>query len=164
MDKFTVANGEDPMSNTQETFTITELAREFSVTARAIRFYEDKGLLSPTRNGQQRVYAPRDRARLNLILRGKRVGFSLTEIGEMLDLYNTQDRQEAQLSHSRAKFEKQVIDLEQQREDIIGALASLKDSIVFIDNRLEEIAQEKTDNPDVEVVGYGIGPASNAAE
>ena len=149
------------MSETQETFTITELSREFGVTARAIRFYEDKGLLSPSRNGQQRVYAPRDRARLNLILRGKRVGFPLAEIGEMLDLYDVEDRQETQLRHTLEKFEKQMVDLEQQRQDIEGALESLKNSCEFLGRRLKEIEAEKEANPDVEVVGYGI--ASTAA-
>ncbi|MEQ9520628.1 MAG: MerR family DNA-binding transcriptional regulator, partial [Parvibaculum sp.] len=68
------------------TFSITQLAEEFGVTTRAIRFYEDKDLLHPTRNGQTRVYRPRDRARLFLIVRGKAVGFSLGEIKELIDL------------------------------------------------------------------------------
>jgi len=150
--------------STQETFTITELSREFNVTARAIRFYEDKGLLAPSRNGQQRVFSPRDRARLRLILQGKRVGFSLTEIGEMLDLYDLGDRRETQLTHTKQKFEKQMVDLEQQREDIEGALDELKKGIEYIDGRLEQIANEPAPQEDVKVVGYGIGPASAAAE
>ena len=71
-----------------DTFGIAELAREFDVTTRTIRFYEDKGLLSPARKKQRRVYAPRDRVRLRLIMRGKRLGFSLTDIAEFLDLYD----------------------------------------------------------------------------
>jgi DNA-binding transcriptional MerR regulator len=148
-------------NDTQETFTITELSREFNVTARAIRFYEDKGLIAPTRNGQQRVFSPRDRARLKLILQGKRVGFSLAEIGEMLDLYDLGDRRETQLKHTRTKFEKQIVDLEQQREDIEGALAELKKGIDYIDMRLEQIGKEPANSDAVKVVGYGIG---NAAE
>jgi DNA-binding transcriptional MerR regulator len=70
-----------------KTYTISELAREFQVTPRALRFYEDKGLLSPTRDGLNRVYSVRDRARLKLILQGKSVGFSLSDIREILDLY-----------------------------------------------------------------------------
>lgn len=152
------------MTTTQDTFTITELSREFGVTARAIRFYEDKGLIAPRRNGQQRIFSQRDRARLKLILQGKRVGFSLNEIGEMLDLYDLGDRRETQLKHTREKFSKQIVDLEQQREDLEVALAELKKGIEFIDRRLEEIVQEKKDNPSVNVVGYGIGPSSAAAE
>ena len=150
-------------NSTQETFTITELSREFKVTARAIRFYEDKGLIAPSRNGQQRVFSPRDRARLKLILQGKRVGFSLAEIGEMLDLYDLGDRRETQLKHTKQKFEKQVVDLEQQREDIEAALVELKKGIEYVDTRLAQIGDEPQGD-DVKVVGYGIGPASAAAE
>jgi len=146
--------------DTQETFTITELSREFKVTARAIRFYEDKGLIAPTRNGQQRVFSPRDRARLRLILQGKRVGFSLSEIGEMLDLYDLGDRRETQWKHSRSKFEKQIIDLEQQREDIEAALAELKKGVEYIDMRLDQLAKEPEADKGVKVVGYGIGTAA----
>src|SRR5215470_14186477 len=71
-----------------ERFTITQLSREFDVTTRTIRFYEDEGLLAPERRGQARIYGPRDRVRLRLILRGKRLGFSLSEIKEILDLYD----------------------------------------------------------------------------
>ena len=152
------------MANSQETFTITELSREFSVTARAIRFYEDKGLLGPMRNGQQRIFSPRDRARLRLILQGKRVGFSLAEIGEMLDLYDLGDHRETQLRHTREKFEKQMVDLEQQREDIEGALQELQKGIDYIDRRLDALQETDADRPDVKVVGYGIGPTRSAAE
>jgi len=152
------------MTTTQDTFTITELSREYGVTARAIRFYEDKGLLAPRRNGQQRIFSQRDRARLKLILQGKRVGFSLNEIGEMLDLYDLGDRRETQLRHTREKFTKQIVDLEQQREDLEAALEELKKGVDLVDRRLIELEQEKKDNPDVTVVGYGIGPASAAAE
>ncbi len=152
------------MTTTQDTFTITELSREYGVTARAIRFYEDKGLLAPRRNGQQRIFSQRDRARLKLILQGKRVGFSLNEIGEMLDLYDLGDRRETQLRHTKEKFAKQIVDLEQQREDLEAALEELKKGIELVDRRLEEIEHEKKANPDVSVVGYGIGPSSAAAE
>ncbi len=73
------------------TYTITQLCEEFGVTARALRFYEDEGLIAPQRNGLARVYSWRDRARLAWILRGKRVGFSLSDIGEMIDLYDVPD-------------------------------------------------------------------------
>ena len=88
------------------TYTIGELAREFGVTARALRFYEDKGLLDPARDGQNRVYSARDRARLQLIVRGKRVGFSLVEIRQMLDLYDLGDNQRAQIRASYNKFQR----------------------------------------------------------
>ena len=81
----TSAPGDDQVS--EETFTISELAAEFEITSRSIRFYEDKGLLQPRRAGLNRIYSRRDRARLNIILRGKRLGFSLAEIKEMFALY-----------------------------------------------------------------------------
>ena len=80
-------------------YSISELAREFGVTPRALRFYEDKGLLSPDREGLNRVYSNRDRARLKLILSGRKVGFSLNDIREILDLYDLDDNQRAQLRH-----------------------------------------------------------------
>ena len=79
------------------TYSIRQLSKEFDVTARALRFYEDKGLISPERKGQTRLYSPRDRARLQLILRGKRLGFSLVEIHEILDLYTPKDHGAAQM-------------------------------------------------------------------
>src|SRR5690349_16348535 len=85
-------------------FTIGDLAREFGVTLRALRFYEDKGLLTPQREGLNRLYSRRDRARLKLILMGKRVGFSLVEIKEMLDLYDLKDGQVTQLKVAHEKF------------------------------------------------------------
>lgn len=108
------------------TFTISELAEEFGVTPRAIRFYEDEELIKPTRQGQSRIYAARDRARLALILRGKRVGFSLIEIKEMLDLYDINDGQATQLSYSIKKFDERINSLERQRADIEQALSELR--------------------------------------
>ena len=109
-----------------QTFTISELAAEFGITPRAIRFYEDEELIKPTRQGQSRIYAPRDRARLQLILRGKRVGFSLDEIREMLDLYDVKDGQATQLTYSIKKFSERISALEQQRADIEHALEELR--------------------------------------
>src|SRR5215510_11921835 len=80
----------------REHFSISELCAEFGVTARALRFYEDEGLISPDRRGTQRIYSHRDRARLAWILRGKRVGFSLTEIRELIDLYDVGDGRRTQ--------------------------------------------------------------------
>ncbi len=107
-------------------FSISDLAAEFSITPRTIRFYEDKGLLAPRRRKQTRIYGRRDRARLSLILRGRRVGFSLDEIKEMLDLYDLRDGQAAQITHALGKFEQRIAVLEAQRRDIDDALGELK--------------------------------------
>jgi DNA-binding transcriptional MerR regulator len=109
------------------TYSISELSEEFGITPRAIRFYEDEELIKPTRQGQTRIYAARDRARLALILRGKRVGFSLTEIKEMLDLYDINDGQATQLSYSIKKFDERINALERQRADIEQALTELRE-------------------------------------
>ena len=104
------------MTKLDRTYTISELAREFAVTPRALRFYEDKGLLSPRRDGMNRVYTHRDRGRLQLILRGKRVGLSLIEIKEILDLYKVDQRAQAQTALKRYKA--RIVALEAQREDL----------------------------------------------
>ena len=109
------------------TYTIGELAQEFDVTTRAIRFYEHQGLLSPTRNGQARVYSARDRVRLKLVLRGKRLGFSLGEIGEMLDLYDADPSEVGQLQHFVSKLDQRRAQLNQQQQDIQVTLKELDD-------------------------------------
>jgi DNA-binding transcriptional MerR regulator len=111
------------MTNTDRTYTISELAREFECTPRALRFYEDKGLLTPRRDGMNRVYLHRDRARLQLILRGKRVGLSLIEIKEILDLYKVDQRAQAQTALKKSKA--RIVALEAQREDIDAAIDML---------------------------------------
>jgi DNA-binding transcriptional MerR regulator len=105
-------------STMSATFTISELAREFSVTTRTIRFYEDQGLLSPKREGTNRVFSQRDRVRLKLALRGKRLGFSLAEIRELFDLYDVSRDEHIQLEEFLARLERRRAHLEQQREDI----------------------------------------------
>lgn len=109
-----------------ETWSISELSMEFGITPRAIRFYEDEKLVKPTRKGQTRIYSARDRARLSLILRGKRVGFSLIELKEMLDLYDMDDGQATQLQYSIKKFSERINALERQREDVEQALQELR--------------------------------------
>ena len=89
-------------------FTIGQLCEEFGVTARALRFYEDEKLISPERNGTQRLYSERDRARLAWILRGKRVGFSLNEIGELLDLYDLGDARKTQRAATLDKCRERI--------------------------------------------------------
>jgi DNA-binding transcriptional MerR regulator len=96
------------------TFTIRQLCLEFKCTPRALRFYEDKGLLAPARDGMNRVYSYKDRGRLQLILNGKRVGLALAEIGEILDLYDLNDGGAAQNVKSLAKFRERIVALEWQ--------------------------------------------------
>ncbi|MGN2391474.1 MerR family transcriptional regulator [Pelomicrobium sp. G1] len=109
----------------EATYTITELAREFGVTTRTIRFYEDRGLLSPAREGRHRIYSHRDRVRLKLTLRGKRLGFSLSEIKELFDLYDARD-ETAQLQQFLVILDKRKTALEQQRRDIDAMLAEIE--------------------------------------
>jgi DNA-binding transcriptional MerR regulator len=118
------------------TFSITQLAEEFDVTTRAIRFYEDKDLLHPARDGQTRIYSARDRARLLLIQRGKRVGFSLSEIREIIDMYDLRDGLTKQLVHARGKYEEQIAKLESQRKDIDESIKLLRTGLEFVDGEL----------------------------
>ncbi len=109
----------------EPTYTISELAREFALTTRAIRFYEDEGLIAPARHGRARVYGERERVRLKLVLRGKRLGLALAEIAELLDLYEIARNEKAQL----AKFLDLLADrrgrLLQQKDDIDAVLAEI---------------------------------------
>ena len=110
------------------TYTIAELARDFDITARAIRFYEDQGLLSPKREGvggRNRVYTPRDRTRLKLTLRGKRLGLTLSEIKSIVDMYESPRDTVAQVDRFLAVLAHQRVTLEQQRADIEMALEEI---------------------------------------
>lgn len=113
-------------SAADKTYTISALAHEFALTTRAIRFYEDEGMLAPERRGRARVYRERERVRLRLILRGKRLGLTLSEIREILDLYEVERNERAQL----VKFLEVLADrrarLLQQREDIDAVLAEIE--------------------------------------
>jgi DNA-binding transcriptional MerR regulator len=120
------------------TFTITELAEEFSITARSIRFYEDKGLIQPKRSGTARIYNRRDRGRLILILRGKRLGFSLAEIQEMLDLYDHSDDRVEQLKTMLLRSRERLDALAQQRRDIDNTTAELEDACRQIEATLAD--------------------------
>jgi len=117
-------------------FTIRQLTKKFAVTARTLRFYEDEGLIAPERRGQTRIYSARDRARIILILRGRRVGFALAEIREILDLYDVHDGGVRQTMHSRKKFEEQLHKLERQKIDIEESLVELRRAITEIDARM----------------------------
>jgi DNA-binding transcriptional MerR regulator len=110
------------------TYTITELAREFDITPRAIRFYEDQGLLRPSREGaggRNRVYTPRDRTRLKLTLRGKRIGLSLSEIKSLVDMYESPKDTTAQMNRFLGVLAQHRENLEQQREDIDMSLQEI---------------------------------------
>jgi len=108
-----------------EVMTVTELARETGVTARAIRFYESKGLLHPQRAGTTRIYTHRERGRLQLILRGKRLGFSLTDIGDYLNLYDADPTQQDQIMLLLAKVDTRIKELESQKIDLEASLTEL---------------------------------------
>ena len=118
------------------TFTIRQLCLEFKCTPRALRFYEDKGLLAPARDGLNRVYSYKDRARLQLILQGKRVGLALAEIGEILDLYEVDDGGAQQAAKSLRKFRERIVALEQQRIDVEEQIKALQDGCEAMEKRL----------------------------
>jgi DNA-binding transcriptional MerR regulator len=120
------------------THSITELCREFNVTPRTLRFYEQKDLLHPTRRGWTRIFNYRDRARLQLILRGKKVGFTLEEIKEMLDLYNLRDGQLTQLRIASTKMRERLDALRKQRVELEDAIADLERTVVIVDGMLTE--------------------------
>ena len=110
-----------------ETWTITELAQEFDVTTRTIRFYEDKGLIAPERLKQRRIYHPRDRVRLQLVMRGKRLGFSLDEIQEMIDLYDADPTESIQLKMFIVKLRERRKLLQRQRNDINKVISEIRE-------------------------------------
>jgi DNA-binding transcriptional MerR regulator len=107
-------------------FSISELAREFDITPRAIRFYEDQGLLAPRREGQRRIYTARDRTRLKLTLRGKRLGLTLSEIRELIDMYEPGRDERAQLERFLAVLEAHKTSLLQQRADLEAQLGEIQ--------------------------------------
>lgn len=131
------------------TYTITELAREFGLTTRAIRFYEDQGLLSPGRAGRNRVYENRDKVRLKLTLRGKRLGLSLSEIRELIDLYDAAKDEKAQVERFLEVLERRRTILEQQREDIEAVLGE----IAAFEKQCRDFLSGKGNRPESEVKG-----------
>ncbi|HRF30423.1 MAG: MerR family DNA-binding transcriptional regulator [Azonexus sp.] len=113
------------MSQTGPTFAISDLAREFEITPRTIRFWEDQGILAPQREGSKRIFTRRDRARLKMALRGKRLGLSLAEIKDLIGMYSSTEDETPQLLECLRVMEKRRLALEQQREDIEAMLTEI---------------------------------------
>jgi DNA-binding transcriptional MerR regulator len=122
-----------------ETFGIAEMSREFGVTPRTIRFYEAEGLLAPLRDGQRRVYRPRDRTRLRLILRGRRLGFPLADVREIVGLYDAPSGEARQLAYLLDKIAARKGDLEDKRRDIEASLDDLDGVAATCRGRLAEL-------------------------
>ena len=129
---------------TGDMLTVTELARELGITPRAIRFYETKGLVNPRRAGTTRIYTHRERGRLQLILRGKRLGFSLTDIGEYLDLYDADPAQHDQILMLLEKVNTRITALEVQKTDLDATLEELasvrKQALIALDEEPVRVA------------------------
>ena len=119
-------------------YSIGDMCDAFAVTARALRFYEDEKLISPERRGTTRLYTDRDRARLTWILRGKRVGFSLSDIRELLDLYDIGDHQHTQMLATRDRCRNRITSLHRQKQDIDTTIAELEEFVVLLDERLHK--------------------------
>ena len=115
-----------PDARNRDQFSISDLTGEFGVTARALRFYEDKGLIAPVRQGTARIYSKQDRARLVWLLRAKRVGFSLDDAREMIDLYSREDRRATQRRVTIRKCTDKIAELRRQKDDIDAAIAELE--------------------------------------
>ncbi len=137
------------------TYSISELAKEFDITTRSIRFYEDQGLLTPLRQGQTRIYSKRDRVRLKLILRGKRLGFSLSETGQLFELYDADKSSVTQLTIMLKLIEQKKTELHQQMDDIKVVLMEL----VTVEKRCREtlVDAKNFDNKSTEQL---INPSS----
>lgn len=130
----------DRPGDERETYSISQLTREFGCTARALRFYEDEGLIAPTRQGLVRIYSKRDRARLAWIMRAKNVGFSLNEIREMIDLYDLGDGRAEQRRVTMQRCREKIAKLQAQKADIESSLAELTQFVAI----LEDLEQPKS--------------------
>jgi DNA-binding transcriptional MerR regulator len=144
-----VASLTDSADSTEgDRFSITDLCNDYGVTARALRFYEDEGLIAPERRGLTRIYSQRDRVRLAWILRGKRVGFSLADIREMIDLYDIGDGRVVQRQVTLKKCRDRIAFLENQRRDIDAAIAELGDFVTTIEALPHHIAPSEGASPE----------------
>lgn len=128
---------------TDKTMTIREMCDEFDVTPRALRFYESKELLFPLRDGQKRLFTRRDRARLKLILRGKRFGFSLEEIRQLLDLYDIGDQQQTQLRKTYDLALDRLAEMERQRAELDANITDLKEQLNWGEKMIASMSASK---------------------
>jgi DNA-binding transcriptional MerR regulator len=126
---------------TDETMTIREMCDAFDVTPRTLRFYESKELLFPIREGHKRLFTRRDRARLKLILRGKRFGFSLEEIRQLLDLYYRGDQQATQLAATLEIARDRLADMERQRDELNAAIGDMKSQMKMVEDMLSSVSR-----------------------
>lgn len=130
---------------TEEMMTIREMCDAFDVTPRTLRFYETKELLFPIRQGQKRLFSKRDRARLKLILQGKRFGFSLEEIRQLLDLYHMDDQQLTQLTRTYDLAKQRLHDMIAQRDELTQAIDDLRAQLSWGEQRLEDLRKDQSD-------------------
>lgn len=137
-----------PRGAATEQYSITDLAREFGVTARTLRFYEDEGLLHPVRRGTTRIYSRADRGRLAWILRGRNVGFSLADIKELLDLYAPGSGRRIQMQAALAKSRQRIAALETQKADIEATIAELEQFCRTIETEEARLAPERPQGED----------------
>ncbi len=128
-----------------ETMTIREMCEAFDVTPRTLRFYETKELLSPNREGQKRLYSNRERARLKLILRGKRFGFDLEKIRQILNLYDMGDAGHTQMAHSLNAAKERIVEMATQRDELNVALKELAELIKWGEREVQSVAAKNTD-------------------
>ncbi|SFK04453.1 MerR family transcriptional regulator [Celeribacter neptunius] len=125
-----------------EVMTIREMCDAFNVTPRTLRFYEAKELLFPIREGQKRLFTKRDRARLTLILRGKKFDFSLEEIRQLLDLYKDEDGGEAQMRETLKAYHVKLAEMEAQKQALLRVMADLENEIAFVEGQIEGLKRD----------------------
>ncbi|MEM7296099.1 MAG: MerR family DNA-binding transcriptional regulator [Pseudomonadota bacterium] len=131
------------MTDAEDTCNIRTMCETYGVTPRTLRYYEAKELLAPIRQGTQRLFTRRDQARLKLVLRGKRFGFSLEEIRQLLELYDVGDRQETQLARTLEVARERLAHMTAQREELDTAIDDLKDQIAWVEDVLKQMNQAK---------------------
>lgn len=131
------------MMMNNDTMTIRQMCDTYEVTPRTLRFYEAKELLFPERQGQKRLFTKRDRARLKLILRGKRFGFSLEEIRQLLDLYHMGDQQQTQITRTYEIARTRLADMEAQRDELNDAINDLRDQLKWGEKMIASVSQQR---------------------